>query len=158
MITPGALVNGSRTDWALSSALPPLGALTSAPATARAYVKGVLAEWQLSELADAAELVVSELVTNAVRASTDPAGSLIYIGGAMPVIRVCLMSDRHRLLVECWDDAPGLPVPRNVDPWTAESGRGLAMIAGLTNGDWGWSPRAGRHGKVVWAVLTAETP
>ena len=47
--------------WLASSVLPPLGALRTAPATARGHVRGTLAVWRLSELSDTVELVVSEI-------------------------------------------------------------------------------------------------
>jgi hypothetical protein len=46
--------------WLASSVLPPLGALRTAPATARGHVRGTLAVWRLSELSDTVELVVSD--------------------------------------------------------------------------------------------------
>src|SRR5260221_567669 len=55
--------------WPLVSALPPLAALPTAPACARGHVRAAAREWGLSDLADTAELVASELVTNAVQAS-----------------------------------------------------------------------------------------
>jgi hypothetical protein len=87
MIIPAGLANGTVTRWPLVSALPPLGALTSAPASARAHVGAVLPGWHLDDLTDACRAVVSELVTNALEASTGPTGELIYVDGRMPVIR-----------------------------------------------------------------------
>jgi anti-sigma regulatory factor (Ser/Thr protein kinase) len=46
-----------------------LAALPTAPSVARGHVRAVVCEWGLGELADTAELLVSELVTNAVQAS-----------------------------------------------------------------------------------------
>jgi anti-sigma regulatory factor (Ser/Thr protein kinase) len=46
-----------------------LGALPNAVPCARLHASLVLAEWGLKALAETAELIVSELVTNAVRAS-----------------------------------------------------------------------------------------
>jgi hypothetical protein len=157
MIIPGALRDGPATRWPLMSALPPLGALTSAPGTARAYARDVLAGWRLGALSDACQVVVSELVTNAVNASTAPAGGLVYVNGRAPLVRVCLMSDKSRVLVECHDQALGQPELRNADA-AAESGRGLAMVGALTAGRWGWHLKRGQHGKVVWALLAAADP
>ena len=49
-----------------------LGALPSAVACARLHARNVMYEWNLPSVADSVELVVSELVTDAVRASTGP--------------------------------------------------------------------------------------
>jgi anti-sigma regulatory factor (Ser/Thr protein kinase) len=154
MILPSALEDGSRTTWPLSSALPPMGALTSAPGTARAHVRAVLAGWGLADLIDVCELVVSELTTNAVKASTGPTGRLLYVNGRMPVVRVCLLSDGSQVLVEVHDQALGLPVLRDADA-DAVSGRGLPMVHALTVGRWGWQTAQGQSGKCVWAALSA---
>jgi hypothetical protein len=155
MTTPAGLANGSAVRWPLASVLPPLGALTTAPASARAHIGAVLPGWQLADLTDVCQAVVSELVTNALEASTGPAGELIYMDGRMPLIRLRLLSDGSRVLAEVWDQAPGFPVPRRAAS-DSESGRGLHLVDAMTRGRWGWRPTQGRPGKVVWAELTAE--
>src|SRR5262249_59483549 len=52
-----------------------LGALPTAVPCARLHVKHVLREWQMAQLADPVELVVAELVTNAMQASSGLTGS-----------------------------------------------------------------------------------
>ena len=155
MIIPSDVDASPQAVWPISSSLPPLGALKSAPGSARAYARDVLAVWQLSALTDICQTIVSELVTNAVNASTAPTGGLIYINGHMPLIRVCLMSDKAQVLIECHDEALGQPELKEIDPWSAESGRGLAMVHALTGGRWGWNLKQRLHGMVVWAVLSA---
>ena len=88
-----------------------------------------------------------------LKASTGPGGRLLYVNGRMPVIRVCLLSDGSRLLVEVHDQALGVPVLRDaaVD---AVSGRGLPMVHALTVGQWGWQIAPGEPGKCVWAALS----
>jgi anti-sigma regulatory factor (Ser/Thr protein kinase) len=61
--------------WPLRSSLE-LGALSSAVPCACLHVKHVLWEWGLNSLADRAELLVSELVTNAVNAASQPGQSV----------------------------------------------------------------------------------
>jgi anti-sigma regulatory factor (Ser/Thr protein kinase) len=131
-----------------------MGALPSAPGTARAHVRAVLAGWRLAGLTAVGELVTSELTTNAVQASAGPAGGLRYVDGRMPVVRVCLLSDGARLLIEVWDQAAGLPALRPAGG-DAEDGRGLHLVDALTGGRWGWQRGQG-PAKVVWAALTAE--
>lgn len=129
----------------LSSTTPPFAALPTAPAMARAHARLTLAEWHLEGLTDEAEVITSELVTNAVSASADAGESTL-------VIRVCLLSDGEALTIEVWDQAPGVPVLRNGGP-LAESGRGLAIVDDLTRGAWGCQPAIGQRGKCVWAEL-----
>ena len=61
--------SGDAAQWPFHSFLP-LGALPGAVPCARLHTTAVLWEWDMEELAHPAELAVSELVTNAVRAST----------------------------------------------------------------------------------------
>lgn len=83
--------------------------------------------------ADAVELLVSEVATNA----------LVHGAGDVRV-RVDVLSDRVRVEVD--DDAEGVPTPRTAPP-DAEGGRGLALVTALSS-DWGVLPRPG--GKTVW--------
>lgn len=58
-------IEATAYGWPLASVMHPLAALKTAPASACAYVRALLPAWHLEPLADDAELVVSELVTNA---------------------------------------------------------------------------------------------
>lgn len=87
------------------------------------------------------------MTSNAVAASgeaPDGTGTL--------VIRVCLITDGDVLTIEVWDQAPGVPVLRDAD-WSAETGRGLAIVDNLTDGAWGCQPAIGQSGKCVWVEL-----
>ena len=126
--------------WPLRDFLE-LGALPTAVPCARLHARLLLREWGLAALADDAEILVSELVTNAVCASRT-------LGYASPV-RVWLLADAARVLVVVWDASPQLPVRAEVSA-VAESGRGLLLVETLS-GDWGtWAVPAG--GKTVWAL------
>src|SRR5260370_41860152 len=81
------LAENTHSAWPLSSPLPPFGALASAPRMARAHMRDIAALWGLSRLTEHGEYVVSELVTNALNASTrdgkplyDDLGRLLTIG------------------------------------------------------------------------------
>jgi len=89
-------------NWLLHSFLE-LGALPGAVPSARLHARQVLWEWGRAKLTDSAELVVTELLTNAVNASQWP----------QPV-RLWLRSDRTRLLVLVWDANPH-PPPARID-------------------------------------------
>lgn len=111
--------------WPLQSTLP-LGPVLSAAGCARAHVKGVLWEWRMSDRSETAELIVSELVSNAVAASR------ALDGGPFPV-RFWLLSDRKRVLIVVWDASP-IP-PARLDPADdAEDGRGLMLVDALSAG------------------------
>ena len=131
--------------------MPPLAALRTAASTARAHVRSDLVTWELSHLAEAAETIVSELVANAVNASTDEQGRPLYRDGQILVIWVRLHADEARLKAEVWDEAPGLPVLGNADD-NAESGRGLTMVSALSDA-WDWYPSRRQPGKCVWAEI-----
>lgn len=136
--------------WLGSSVLPPLGALRTAPATARGHVRGTLAAWRLSELSDTVELVVSELAANAVNASTGPDGHPAHLDGRIPVIRVRLFAGEAVLVAEVWDEAGGVPARKNAGA-ADESGRGLDLVRELTDARWGWYHAPSGPGKCVWA-------
>jgi anti-sigma regulatory factor (Ser/Thr protein kinase) len=139
--------------WELHNFLE-LGALPSAVPCARLHTKQILWEWHLKALTDTAELIVSELVTNAVRASAGLTGSRRsgrWVPG-VPAVRLWLFSDRRRVLIQVWDGNDKLPAPQHAEP-DAETGRGLLLVESLT-AEWGSYPPERSSGKVVWATVT----
>lgn len=142
-------------DWPLTSDLGPLGALATVPSLARGFVGVTIDGWGLGALTDIAELLVSELSTNVVRAAAKPDGTLRYDDeGKPPLLWIRLLFDHERLMVEVWDTLPaslGAPVARHPEP-DEESGRGLEIIETLAE-DWGWETVPGWSGKKVWAIL-----
>jgi len=147
-------------DWPLTSDLGPLGALPTAPRLARGFITIVLTGWGLTALTGVTELLVSELATNVVQASTGDDGSPRYDKeGKLPLLWVRLLSDRTRVMVEVWDNLPqsyGTPQLRHPRP-DEESGRGLELIDSLTE-DWGWEHIPSWQGKRVWALVPVPTP
>lgn len=135
-----------RQAWPMSKVLP-LAAVPTAPAWARAFIRSELPLWRMGEMAELAELAISELVTNAVQASAK-----LRSDSCMPMIRVCLFADGMRLLVEVWDEADGIPEIRDACE-SAVSGRGLALVDAICD-SWGWKAIAGGHRKCVWAELS----
>ncbi|WUH88991.1 SpoIIE family protein phosphatase [Streptomyces sp. NBC_00433] len=103
---------------------------------ARGLVSRQLAEWGIEELADSTVLVVSELVTNAVRYATGP----IDLRLLRAAVLTCEVTDNS-------STAPQLR--RAVD--TDENGRGLFITAQLTQR---WGVRRAGRGKTIWAELT----
>ena len=123
-----------------------LGAVLTAPGCARAWIREILWEWGAAELADAAQLVAGELVTNSVDATAASAGA---------VIRLVLTLDQGELAILVRDDAPGRPVPAQPGD-DDERGRGLLMVEQLSD-RCGWYPlESARPAKVTWAVISGR--
>jgi anti-sigma regulatory factor (Ser/Thr protein kinase) len=138
--------------WPLRSHLD-LGALDGAVPSARLHARLVVREWGLPELAEAVELVLSELVTNAVRASHGLTGCR-YDGRwrpGKPPVRLWLRSDRRRVLVQVWDGNHRLPERQEPGP-DAEHGRGLLIVERMSE-SFGSYRLEGCTGKIVWALL-----
>lgn len=104
-------------------------------ARARDFVHGHLCHHLLAYLADDVELVVSELVTNAMVHAQTP-------------LRVSLHGFEQTLLLEVEDGSEADPV-RVVAPLLAPGGRGIAIVHELSR-DWGVIARP-EGGKSVWA-------
>jgi anti-sigma regulatory factor (Ser/Thr protein kinase) len=120
-----------------------LAALPGAVPRARHHARRVLADWGLGALGEPAELVVSELVTNAIRAC--------QATGAHHRVQLRLASDRVRVLIEVQDGSPQPPVPAGATA-DDESRRGLCLVEAMSAA-WDWYPHRASGGKVVWAVL-----
>jgi anti-sigma regulatory factor (Ser/Thr protein kinase) len=118
-----------------------------APRAARAFVAVTLAAWDVqADGVEAARLVVSELVTNAVLHA--PESAVISVG-------LRLTDDVVRVLVT--DGGLGEPGRRAPpDPGTAETGRGVWLVDAFTE-RWGTESH-GPHGKTVWCELRAGAP
>ncbi len=138
--------------WPLSSALV-LGALPPAAGCARLHARNVMCEWGLPDVAENVELVVSELMTNAILATAGPDGQPRYEDdlSGLPVVHVRLSSDRARVLVEVWDRSAASPAAKHAEP-DEEGGRGLMLVDALCE-QWSWDVVPCWAGKVVWAVL-----
>jgi anti-sigma regulatory factor (Ser/Thr protein kinase) len=132
-------------EWPLISNLE-LRALTTSLPGARRHAREAMEKWGLPEHADDVELIVSELVTNAVEASLRTWRAL----GACPVpVRLWLASDRDAVLIQVWDSSPEMPIPQNARP-DDERGRGLILVAYLRRA---WGTYRKGIGKVVWVVI-----
>lgn len=112
----------------------------AAVADTRARAGRLLAEWGLEEAAFTTELVLSELVGNAIRHATGP-------------IRVRLLRDRA-LICEVYDTSSTSPHLRYAAA-TDEGGRGLFLVAQLAER---WGTRNLPVGKVIWAELAVPGP
>ncbi|WP_404814193.1 SpoIIE family protein phosphatase [Kitasatospora fiedleri] len=123
------LPKGSVGDWRL----PPE---PTSVAKAREAACGWLLERGLDELVDTSELLVSELVTNALRHGRGE-------------IRLRLLRDKT-MVCEVWDDAYAQPRQRRAQE-TDEGGRGLQLVSLLAER---WGSRRTPKGKIVWFELS----
>lgn len=110
------------------------------PAAARGFVRSavgaLLTRPAPDSVCDDLELVVSELVTNAVRAGS-------------PTVTVAVTIDGDRILLRVSDEAGGWPEPRDADVYDT-GGRGLPLVSAISSS---WGVRMSGTGKVVWAEL-----
>src|SRR5512146_41947 len=128
--------------WPLQSSLRLTAVPDDVPA-ARRHTRQVLRSWGFDVAADDTELVVSELVSNAVAISA---------AINQQNIRLWLVSDGWQILVLIGDaslDSPEIASPAA----DADSGRGLLLVEALS-AQWGWCFAAGLGGKVVWALIS----
>jgi anti-sigma regulatory factor (Ser/Thr protein kinase) len=161
-----------------------LAALPAAVPCARLHAKQIAREWGFSALAEAVELLVSELITNAIKAAQalGPGNAHSEYPAELPCVGLRLSSDGRCLLMEVQDDNPQLPIP--AQPHRDDtSGRGLLLVEVLSDR---WSyyhldhypepVMAGLHaqrqplaapvhsaappstGKVVWCELSLDAP
>jgi anti-anti-sigma regulatory factor/anti-sigma regulatory factor (Ser/Thr protein kinase) len=107
---------------------------------ARRLIREECLAWQLPELIDDAELIITELVSNAV------------VHGAAPVALTFTLRE-HFLHMSVHDGSPVLPKRVLPDPDTGAGGRGLLLVDAVAAG-WGTTPVA--DGKAVWATLRVK--
>ena len=142
-----------RARWPVQSVIV-VAALPTATPCARLHARNIACEWGLRHLADTVELVVSELVTNAVQASVDQDGRPRYSPEhGLACVHLRLSTDGLAALIEVWDENTRPPIP--VQPGLAdEGGRGLMLVDALTE-RWGWNLAPSGRGKIVWTLVTS---
>ncbi|MFE3580111.1 ATP-binding SpoIIE family protein phosphatase [Streptomyces vinaceus] len=107
---------------------------------ARRFASGMLTAWGLDELSFTTELVLSELVTNAIRYGKTPIQLRLIV---QSTTLTCEVSDAS-------STAPHLRRARTFD----EGGRGLLLVAQLSER---WGTRHSHEGKVIWAELALSS-
>jgi anti-sigma regulatory factor (Ser/Thr protein kinase) len=127
--------------------------LTSLPESVkigRDFARATLGHWGMATLTDLAELVISELLTNALRHGIPSARQL---ADDCP-IRLKLLGQTPYLMCMVTDPGAEIPVLRESGPF-AESGRGLNVVESCCV-RWGWHLLDG-GGKVVWALMRPDS-
>ncbi|MFF4248233.1 ATP-binding protein [Streptomyces sp. NPDC001822] len=125
---------------------------------ARKFTRTTLTSWDLADRFDDVALVVSELVTNALRHGLPDEAAPRRQDSS---VRLHLMRWTSRLVCAVRDPSEESPVAGEA-PDSAESGRGLFLVESFSD-CWGWHPSpllggdatatAGPRGKVVWALF-----
>lgn len=146
-------------DWVNRSYLE-FGAFPTAVPCSRLHTRQLLWEWGLSAVTDTAELIVSELVTNALRASGVGARARPGYDQQPRYIGLLVAVRGVQVLVAVWDASEDPPVPAPAEP-DAATGRGLLLVGALCSG-WGFcypaedpvpAELSDRQGKVVWGLI-----
>jgi anti-sigma regulatory factor (Ser/Thr protein kinase) len=139
----------SSPPWAYTLDLP---RDPRAPGIARATLRAVLAAHGLGRLAPTAELLVSELLTNAHRHTSGPYALRIRSVGPGR-LRVAVWDADSRLPPGFGDGGALAAVPAEDD----EGGRGLQLVRALADAWGGYPLRAGHGGKLLWAECVPAT-
>ncbi|MCD9144852.1 ATP-binding protein [Streptomyces albireticuli] len=118
-----------------------------APCIARRTLRTIFQQHGFAAVADTAELLTSELLTNAYRYSDGPAS-------------VRVRGEGERVRVSVWDTNPKLPAPARaaIPDGEAEQGRGLGLVMTCADSWGGFALRdqpQGLVGKLMWFELRA---
>ncbi len=147
-------------DQFISSVIIP--ALGESISLARLHTRNVLEKWHMMPLVDDAELIVSELATNGVKAvnamATEPSDPSPHRPFDVICLTLRLFAQKlatPELLIELWDPTRRRPQRRETT-LDDEGGRGLWLVEALAK-EWGtrWPPTGG---KIVWARCTSPRP
>ncbi|MFF4649703.1 ATP-binding protein [Streptomyces sp. NPDC001380] len=125
-----------RGAWATTATFPPHPRNV---ARSRLLTRTALAAWGAQQLSDSAEMVVSELVTNAVRYGCGP-------------VSLALVLTAEALQISVSDGGPALPAPRDARA-DEPGGRGLQIVETLCDG---WQVTSRLTGKTVTCWLDGD--
>jgi hypothetical protein len=141
--------------------MPRVATHTPAPAAyaiavARTFTLQTMRKWDVTDRADDVAAVVTELLTNALRHALPKPQHAAAAMSSWPIKVGLLHPGSH---VVCAVADPSTEVPELCEPdWQDESGRGLIVVAALSD-HWGSCAVPDEQGKVVWgAFMTASRP
>jgi anti-sigma regulatory factor (Ser/Thr protein kinase) len=130
-----------------------LSVFPTSPYYARVHVQRVLEGWRRDDLIETAQLIISELVSNAIKAHASSFAATEAAAHASPDhIWMDLYPAGEAVVLRVWDASRTPPVLRIPD-LDDEGGRGLCLVDLLAR-SWGYyRPTTG--GKIVWCTLAA---
>lgn len=131
------------------AATPTPGVDASRVRAARAFTVSTLQQWGVADRRDDIAIVVSELLTNALRHGLPASGD----ARAGWPIRLGLLQPGHCVMCAVADPSKAAPVPRKPAHF-AETGRGLHVVAALSD-QWGYTTPTDM-GKVLWALFSTR--
>jgi len=117
--------------------------------TARDFTIATMSRWGAAESCDDIAMVVSELLTNALRHALPDSDQAPRPGS----VRLGLVQPGRSVLCAVADPSPKAPAPRQPEV-LCEGGRGLQVIGALAD-TWGCTPPS-HAGKVVWALFSIK--
>lgn len=133
-------------SWTLRSVLD-IGVNPQEVQHARRHARRLLHQDGLSCLSGDAEILISELVTNAIEASRQQSDA--------SQVQLALLCDGTQLLIMVRDTSPEVPQLVQADA-ADDRGRGLLLVSQLS-AQWGWSYLSAKTGKLVWAVTRSAS-
>jgi len=147
---------GAGQSWVRPRPVPRVATRTPAltaqsVTTARAFTLRTMLRWGAADRSHDVAGVVSELLTNAFRHALQQPFDMSW-PDEPGRIRLGLLSVGYVVLCAVTDPSSQAPVLRQPD-WLDESGRGLHLVASLSD-DWGYCAVPHQRGKVVWATFT----
>jgi len=145
-LTASPLLCDPASDTTQPTATCTLGADPESVKAGRDFTRVTMGLWEMATLTDVAELVVSELLTNAVQHGVPSAARTV----SEHCVRLRLLAQVPFVMCMVTDSGRGIPLLRDSDP-TAQSGRGLTVVDACCV-RWGWH-LLDEGGKVVWALL-----
>ena len=116
----------------------------------RDFTVATMQRWGAAERCDDIAMVVSELLTNALRHALPDVAQ-----ASRRAVRLGLLQPGHAVICAVADPSPKVPEPRHLED-LCEGGRGLQVISALAD-VWGCTP-PGHAGKVVWALFSSSIP
>jgi anti-sigma regulatory factor (Ser/Thr protein kinase) len=148
LLSPGTGPSGTRPPaarWVCRQIVSGRVEMGLAARAAREFAGQILGGWGLLVLAEDAAVIVSELVTNALRH-----GSCVVNGAAHEDVELILWRQADQVLCAVTDSGIGAPLLAQPEPF-GEAGRGLHVVQALS-ATWGWT-RLGGSRKAVWAAM-----
>ncbi|AXI79392.1 ATP-binding protein [Peterkaempfera bronchialis] len=123
-----------------------------AAGVARHFTRSTLCGWEMDALVDNVEVIVSEMLSNAIRHGLTGSRDLA-VAGTPNLVGLGLLRRGRTVVCAVSDPSTDVPVVREPD-YFSECGRGLHLIDSLSE-SWGWTP-PNHAGKAVWATVSAS--